>query len=142
MAPTKSPNAILSETTTINSFGEQMIVLFGYWWSRGLVMIFYHACLLLPLTAGSSLAKKLILIICLQRISLLLSLMRAIIQRVTAASVSGLYFVTISLFFLCSVNISYRPDRAQYSLHMGYCILKYPYPPVEDFLFVAFSPYP
>lgn len=36
---------------------------------------------------------------CLQRISLLLSLMRAIIQRVTAASVSGLYFVTISLFF-------------------------------------------
>ena len=61
-------------------------------------MIFYHACLLLPLTAGSSPAK-LILIICLQRISLLLSLMRAIIQRVTAASVSGLYFVTISLFF-------------------------------------------
>lgn len=28
-----------------------------------------------------------------------LSLMRAIIQRVTAASVSGLYFVAISLFF-------------------------------------------
>ena len=105
-------------------------------------MIFYHACLLLPLTAGSSPAKKLILIICLQRISLLLSLMRAIIQRVTAASVSGLYFVTISLFFLSAVNISYRPDRAQYSLHMGYCILKYPYPPVEDFLFVAFSPCP
>ena len=38
-------------------------------------------------------------VICLQRISLLLSLMRAIIQRVTAASVSGLYFVTISLLF-------------------------------------------
>lgn len=56
-------------------------------------MIFYHACLLLPLTAGSSPAKKvnpyLGSIFCLQSITLVLSLMRAIIQRVTAASVSG-----------------------------------------------------
>lgn len=64
-------------------------------------MISYHACLLLPLTARSSPAKKFILVICLQRISLVLSLMRAIIQRVTAASVSGLYFLAISLFFMC-----------------------------------------
>lgn len=62
----------------------------------------------------------------------------------TCYSCKCFWFVFCDNFFifLSAVNISYRPDRAQYSLHMGYCILKYPYPPVEDFLFVAFSPCP
>lgn len=123
MAPTKSPNAILSETTTINSFVEQMIVLFDYWWSRGLVMIFYHACLLLPLTAGSSPANKLILITC--------SLLKDFFtfkpdesDHSTCHSCKCFWLVFYGNFFfcVCAVNISYTPDRAQYSLHMGYCI--------------------
>ena len=140
MAPTKSPNAILSETTTINSFVEQMIVLFGYWTSRGLVMIFYHACLLLPLTAGSSPAKKLILIICLEGFPYFFKPDES--DNSTCHSCKCFWLVSCGNFFLCvcAVNISYTPDRAQYSLHMGCC--KYPCPPVEDFLFVAFSPYP
>lgn len=124
MAPTKSPNAILSETTTINSFVEQMIVLFDYWWSRDLVMIFYHACLVLPLTAGSSPATG-------KQVNSYHLFAKDFFtfkpdesDHSTCHSCKCFWLVFYGNFFfcVCAVNIPYTPDRAQYSLHMGYCI--------------------
>ena len=144
MAPTKSPNAILSETTTINSFVEQMIVLFGYWWSKGLVMIFYHACLLPPLTARQLTGEKVkssFLSSVWKDFFTFLSLMRAIIQRVTAASVSGLYFVAISLFFMCCKHfLQARSSPIQFS-HGPLHLISVP-PRLKTYFFLPFLPAP
>ena len=82
-------------------------------------MIFYHACLLVPLTAGSSPAKKVHSYHLFAKY--FFSFKPDESDHSTCHSCKCFWLVFCGNFFfcVCAVNISYTPDRAQYSLHMA-----------------------